>query len=431
MSYEWQRSVNGTTWEHHQQSSGGQYTPDNAQTKPFHFFDMADPEMKLIDTMYFRLVANCTTGCAPAYSNVAKVYPRPLPVFAGWNLQSNNQPVSQNEQEEVVTHLKYLADLCGNDTYANYERQDIVDFTYGGYYQWGRKDDYGYAVQNSNAKCENLVGVTFDGIGLPNGTSGSWFVANNGIDWSSSPLHTLWGNGFEISQPTTGGGWPGSVTSSQYSLYQKPVKGPGDPCPAGWRVPTQDDWECLLDYCDPGDALTGDVYNLNTSSGVAHTTTGYTWMAYRWCVHNSFGAGPCDLIATWTFKNTTQDWSEFSPGGYIVYKTADYNKALGLGWNPNNGFSPSSAIDLFIYHLGYPDEWRLIPVVVLPAAGYRVAGNSNPCGFMQGQGEVGCYWSSSRSGIYSYILSFNSSSVSFNIAPRANGCAVRCVRMEP
>jgi len=79
--------------------------------------------------------------------------------------------------------------------------------SYGDLYQWGRNSD-GHQIRTS----------IISGGPVASGSEGSTFITNDG-DWLSTQDHTRWDG---------------------------PTKGTEDPCPSGFRVPTEAEWQAEL-----------------------------------------------------------------------------------------------------------------------------------------------------------------------------------------
>jgi hypothetical protein len=327
-----------------------------------------------------------------------------------------------------------------NDIYQFGEREDIIAIACGGYYQWGRMDqgsDFMAYTRHGNhlnfpmtAECAHysLIGG-YDGFQRPYPPNDKFiFNTNFPFDWHNPPQNNLWGNGFVASMPTPGG-WPG--TAHPENNYQQPVRSLADPCPFGWRVPTQDDFETLLGYCDPAD-VTSTTYDL--SSGIYHSPTGFTWVAYKvdW--------KPGDpIMFSLPASNTGWYYNEFTDnlitGGYMIFKTTDYEKATSLGWDPAlDGTRPGYPTGCFCLNPPCteiePTDWCIWPYLWLPTTGYRM-GKSSDCN-IQDKGVKGLYWTSTvETNNLAWCLEFDANTIKFSAKERVTGCAVRCVVDTP
>jgi len=332
-------------------------------------------------------------------------YPRvSLPVFMAYNLgadPSYNTPKAQ---------MTYLA-----------TQTNQLDATvFGGCYQWGRAP-HDYAVNssvtpplrysgngianrsvllNANATYDPVTKQILTTMGggvddAPNADLVHVYSNASPSDWrgrgaatitctDGTQCNSLWGNGVAITTPTPSG----VLYNGNY--YQEPVKTLNDPCPPGYRVPTQDEWRRMGNYnCNP----TSSGANFSTPTDITHTTNGLTWVAVR-C-----GGGDC--IAS------NASWVNNTPGsGYAVYRTADWT-ASGLA----SGASLISA--------SAPE-----PFLFLPTAGARSTSSGN----VSSVGTYGYYWSSSISGQLAYILSISATTVfPSSTGSRTGGFSVRCV----
>jgi uncharacterized protein (TIGR02145 family) len=104
---------------------------------------------------------------------------------------------------------------------------------YGSLFQWGRDGD-GHEFRNSSTNPNGPVAA---------GTEGSDFIENSGDDWLSNPDDTRWGN------PTD------------------EDKGIHDPCPIGYRVPTEAEWQAEEDNIPLSNG--GDSYNSDLTLTIA------------------------------------------------------------------------------------------------------------------------------------------------------------------
>ena len=110
------------------------------------------------------------------------------------------------------------------------------NFKYGKLYQWGRKYGQGYTGETEP---EMIYGPVELEIGQnPDNANKFYKITSSPYDWVSSPSDALWNSG--------------SVDA--------PVKTDYDPCPAGWRVPTNAELYSLLN------GLTEDGYKSSLTS---------------------------------------------------------------------------------------------------------------------------------------------------------------------
>jgi uncharacterized protein (TIGR02145 family) len=128
------------------------------------------------------------------------------------------------------------------------------------------------------------------------------------IEWLNSSKF----NGVAVGTPTT----DGVLYYDKYYQSTKWIHSENDPCPTGFRVPTQDEWERLGAYeCNPGSA--GGYFTTNNVSGTP-TGKGLTWVPVV-CNTGDY-PGRCFPSTGWT-ANTTSS-------GYAIYETAEWEKAI-------------------------------------------------------------------------------------------------------
>jgi hypothetical protein len=171
---------------------------------------------------------------------------------------------------------------------------------------------------------------------------------------------------------------------------------------AGWRVPTQDEWERLCNY------------DSNPSTAGGRVPEGTTNMPVIGQANTSANRAPLTWVPVKNGKATTVGWAvtKDNLGGYAVYKTADWEAAAAADYK--NGIKN-------LYETAAPE-----PVLFFPAAGNRISTD----GSFSAIGTFGFYWSSTNCGnYYNYLVRFNSTYVdpSANLN-RGYGFSVRCVK---
>jgi hypothetical protein len=315
--------------------------------------------------------------------------------------------------------MKWLTDKGANGGVVN------TDATvYGGLFQWGRgyetdrtlpeqeKKGWKHAVKytvvdgvitnrerrfgtGATYDAETRANVSINGYdanGQPNAPNDVLFVTGS-TDWVTTSNDALWGNGQATTTETPGGGNP-YITGGVTKYYQQPVKTVNDPCPAGWRVPTQDEWETLGNYCDSRNA--GGSFSGIPLEGKAPGS----YNPNLWWVPVANGIPDA---------GATVAWSTTKVGGYAIYLKTDWDSADDAY---KTGVSPLYA------------ENAPVPLLFLPAAGYRYYYDGSALDV----GSYGGYWSSSVNSTSAYYLNFNSGFVYPNTSSnRAYGLSVRCV----
>jgi uncharacterized protein (TIGR02145 family) len=208
---------------------------------------------------------------------------------------------------------------------------------------------------------------------------------------------STWGNGVAADTETAAGG---VLYNGKY--YQRPVKTANDPCPKGFRIPTQDEWERIAAYdCDP--SFSGGYFFFPTSaySFSSPVNNGLTWVRVK------------------NGKAYADDWSTGDRSGYAVYETHvwEQSKEKGGYFDASNSGKPD--MKKILYADAAPE-----PLIFLPTAGYRNPDNGN----ILDTGRSGCYWSSTIHRADAYSLDFDGSLVDPNdYYNMINGKSVRCV----
>ena len=169
-------------------------------------------------------VQDCSCGCS-VKSTLA----------AGWlTFMCYNLGVPESTKNMTLDEQMAYSSPTGSDV-----TNDIV---YGDLYQWGRQAD-GHEARSTTPVSGPYAG-TFDSNGQVPSTASAYghFITNtSGSDWRSSS-NTLW----------------------------EASKTAGDPCPAGWRVPTRTEWASIMSG--------GISTNLTMDSkGTVKGTSGNTW----------------------------------------------------------------------------------------------------------------------------------------------------------
>jgi hypothetical protein len=392
------------------------------------------------------------SGCK--YGSLDMVIP---PVrFAKYNLGADSTLDTPKKQMKYLAETNYPKSTNG----VTLQLDATVN---GGLYQWGRKWDktsdatsYPVSVENNTYKrytgngsggtthSASMSGFTlandYDSYGQPKEAHAGDHLDDgsgaNNYDWlvkdESSPIwnSTLgmapdrWGNGKGLSADGTADNGGVLYNGSYYQNTNREIKS-NDPCPSGFRVPTQDEWERLGAYnCNPDNAsgyfqtsITGVLSNETKGNG-----RGLTWIPV---VCNTVDyPGRCVPSTGWT-ENTTSS-------GYAIYDTEEWTAATTSGgvyaaWASEISPTATTFNDKNGNDYKYPSlhaDAAPEPLLFLPAAGYR-GSNSGTVNYT---GNQGYYWSSTVVDTYSLYLNFNSGYVypsggSF----RANGYSVRCV----
>ncbi|MDR3327192.1 MAG: fibrobacter succinogenes major paralogous domain-containing protein [Prevotellaceae bacterium] len=265
--------------------------------------------------------------------------------------------------------MKWLTDKAASDSVTN------TDSTvYSAQYQWGRQTD-GHQKRSSATIAVGSVNIADysngDGTGQIKSTSTSTdkFITNITVafvwDWQKThyDLSDLWGNGVVVGTSTGATPADGNPYDDGDGIkyYQKPVKQPADPCPEGWRVPTQDEWETLGNYCN--------------ASSVADNTNGYfpTNSPSSYATVTTVGSGTTTVpinnpnLVWVTVANGLPDasnWSYATPslkvGGYALYNKTDWDNADAGYKNGTLHLYDADAprVLLFLPSVGYPQQRR-------------------------------------------------------------------------
>ena len=219
---------------------------------------------------------------------------------------------------------------------------------FGGRYQWGRPNNSfnGYyaistdgnytlyngaasgAVVTANATYDIATGqiISYDNTAVGGGLAAGHHIyglATSNYNWAyywgtQADRDKLWGNGVGVATET-GSLFPANpgILASDGKYYQSTswIMPENDPCRAemgaGWRIPTQDEWERIGNYdCNPN----MEAVSFNTTGGVAGTVPSnvspFTWVPVV-CA-----SGTCIANVAWD--------ATANKGGYVIYRTVDW-----------------------------------------------------------------------------------------------------------
>jgi hypothetical protein len=339
-----------------------------------------------------------------------KIKPTYSITFAPYNLGAD--PAYNTPKKQI----EYLASCSLADAFK----------VFGDYYQWGRVADghekrdaaiYGNtsspcSVLDANGQVDiaTLGGNPYD----KNSTSQQYGHLINSVnsprDWRTPQKDNLWGNGESRTGQTDN---QGGVLYTDGKYYQNtdwaiPANNPCASMGAGWRVPTQDEWERLANY-DWNPSINSGNIPLISSTGQANTST---------------NSAPLTWVPVANGKASTS-WTTYPAlqlGGYAVYKTADWQDAIDGGGYLNGVDWLDSGNTKRLYDADAPE-----PLLFLPAAGIHADAFYH-------RGIWGEYWSSTTNSPNVCYLRFmgDSSSqddVEINVYNhRAMGMSVRCVK---
>jgi hypothetical protein len=326
----------------------------------------------------------------------------PLPVrFARHNLGADPSLDTPKKQ------MKYLAE------HAFYKLDARV---YGGLYQWGHKN-HAHAVNASDfTRYDGSTNATAGQTDNPDAPE--FYYSSNSNWYNGTDADKLWGNGVAVATATSPYGVPLYSGSDVTGYYQKPVKTVNDPCPPGFRVPTQDEWERVCNYGCNSPNSAGGYFDTSASgtlgNGTKGTGKGLTWIPV--VCNGTSAQGKCV---------PSNYWLSGTSSGYAVYNTGDWEAAISAGgvYEGFDGANFPSGKSLHDAGAAVPE-----PLLFIPAAGYRNYSD----GTVNNTGFDGNYWSSTVEGTENaYDLNFYKAAASSNNSiRRAHGFSVRCVYDE-
>jgi hypothetical protein len=239
---------------------------------------------------------------------------------------------------------------------------------HGGLFQWGRKD-IGHSMRFSlTDKPEFFTFVLYNSSTYNPATSTQVvrfdYMAGTGTpNWYDPPTetYTFWGDGGGLSTQAS-----------------NPVAGSNNPCPTGWRVPTQHEW-ALIGH-EGGNSLNTDADSLHLPHEAEEGVLAGSGNVYWIPVINDRAAGG--------WPEAPMEEGITGNGylsGFALYEKNEWENACA----PGNYFDPGSS--------GYPNRGSKSlsaadapnPLMFLPAAGMRFNGS-----VIFHTGDYGAYWSS-------------------------------------
>ncbi len=209
---------------------------------------------------------------------------------------------------------------CGyRSPYTGEDGKEYKGFPYGKLYQWGRKYGQGFGGGYDDGVIE-IVDGPFSLSGAQNKKYEDKFIratSEFGYNWLSEKNDNLWNSGTE----------------------EVPLKTDNDPCPDGWRVPTENE---VINLSRSNDNISGD-YGMNcygiytyvsglTIPSVFLPLGGYRkedgYLSYRYDVINNGGYYWCSKIEDNVYSGRT---------GYPVGLSFDDGSWVGIGTKGSRG----------------------------------------------------------------------------------------------
>jgi len=380
VTYQWQSSTDNATWADIPGATAYDYTATAVAGTTIYYRRNIIHTCGVISSGSVSVTgtnAPCASGTFPITPVAAPV--KVYGVMSGGNLVGSSTPTDSLTITFMNCNLGANAALNPKQQMA-YPGCTTDITVFGGWYQWGRGE------HTHTFRCDatpNPAGDSrFSTTLVPNtGTPSAMVTSDHGkfvynsSNWTDPAENNsnLWGNGLSLG----GGG-------------NNPVKGLNDPCPPGWRVPTQHEWALLGWEGGSMISTTGD--NVTISNMVTLAKSGLYWVK----VNNGVAA------------------ASFLKGNMCGYALYD-KKTWDIAVSTNPGYATGAS--------SLTADAAPMPLMFFPAAGQRA--NS---GLSNGIGIDGYYWFSTVSSTNSVGLKFQETSVTFTGGGgRAYGFSVRCV----
>ncbi|MDR1527498.1 MAG: fibrobacter succinogenes major paralogous domain-containing protein [Dysgonamonadaceae bacterium] len=281
---------------------------------------------------------------------------------------------------------------------------------YGGLWQWGRKDA-GHSFRAPKTKTTDNENVNFQNSSYSsyNPATDTKFVwGTSDYTWHDPDVHdsNMWGNGKGLSNQT-------DFRPSQATITPLLTANSYNPCPSGYRVPTEHEWALTLNEGGSSTSDTNDRILTDYSYYVAYKgTTWYVPLSNENVVWVRVTDGnPSTTFTAYSIYNSMNGWAIYRKTD--ITSDTDPTSAYDTAFDTDNDLTDGSAPN---------------PLMFLPIAGYRIGSDSAGAASVTYTGSKGQYWSSTVVNTGAYALTINSNMVYLGSANRVDGMSVRCIK---
>jgi len=373
--------------------------PDVVTASATHYRDLGGMNMLTRGRGYVDITVNTPVDTHRGLTNGTPITMR----WMTFNLGAN--PTMSPKEQMAYGNPGTLASTSGSAGIGHTSTEQNTTVM-GGLFQWGRRN-WDHAHRRNHSGFPNQHTSTRIGS-----------IADYVRDYPNVELRSIrefrWSNDFSTPTIAVANSWmnPAAGTDlTQIALWERiennmglrnqtPGRGPNDPCPPGWRVPTQFEWALLGNAGTASNTTAGQGFTTPANTAVP-TTSGIVWVPVRGgqVSTDSWGNWPGDAHANRPLT------------GYALYTLADWN-AWNVSENPNRTNMLAE---------GAPE-----PLMFLPAAGIL-----NWSGAFNFTGSTGAYatsiYLSAGTEPRSSRMSFNTAGLSFTNAWIGEGSSVRCI----